>query len=79
MYHYPEVDYHCSVAEADAHFAHEKGRDYPHICWIVSDRDAVYRNPFYTGPTVPHPDVPYVDDHYAGEATVDHEWDDIPF
>ena len=76
MYQYPEADYHCSIAEADAHFAHEKGRDNPDRCWIVSDRDAVYRNPFYTGPAVPHPDV---DDHYAGEGKVDMEWDDIPF
>ena len=43
-------------ADADRQYAFEKGHDNPQCAWIVSDRDAVYRNPFYKGPPVPHPD-----------------------
>ncbi len=44
------------MQQADAQYAHEKGRDNPDMAWIVSDRDVIYANPFYKGPPVPHPD-----------------------
>ena len=44
------------MTEADAHYAHEKGRDRPDLCWILSDRDVWYRNPYYIGPDEPHPE-----------------------
>ncbi len=44
------------MQEADAQYAHEKGRDSRQSAWILSDRDVWYRNPFYQGPAVPHPE-----------------------
>lgn len=46
----------ATEAEADREYAINVGRDNPGQAWILSDRDAWYRNPFYTGPAVPHPE-----------------------
>lgn len=56
------MDYLCSIAEADAHYAREVGRERSERAWILSDRDVWYRNPFYTGPAVPHPEDDYGND-----------------
>jgi hypothetical protein len=50
-------------AMADAQYAHEKGRDRAGCEWILSDRDAWYRNPFYTGPRGRHPEDDCYDDY----------------
>lgn len=47
------------MTEADEFYAHEKGRDRPDLCWILSDRDVWYRNPYYDGPDEPHPEDYY--------------------
>lgn len=46
----------AAEAEADREWAHNVGRERPGEAWILSDRDAWYRNPFYVGPPVPHPE-----------------------
>ncbi len=46
----------CTIAEADREFAYNAGMDNPDRCWILSDRDVWYRNPFYHGPTTRHPE-----------------------
>jgi hypothetical protein len=36
------------------------------VCWILSDRDVWYRNPYYKGPAQPHPEFArYDDEEYA--------------
>jgi hypothetical protein len=45
-----------SLAEADREYATNLGAQHPECAWIVSDRDAWYRNPSYRGPHVPHPE-----------------------
>jgi len=50
----------ATIAEADREYAINVGSERRDVCWIVSDRDVIYRNPFYTGPVVAHPD----DDQY---------------
>ena len=58
----------ATIGEADREYAHEKGRQNPDQAWILSDRDAWYKNAFYQGPPVPHPeDGPYEDDDEPGE------------
>lgn len=54
------------IAEADAHYAHEKGRDNRQSAWILSDRDCWYPNPFYTGPAVRHPEDDAYDENDCG-------------
>jgi hypothetical protein len=51
-----------SVGEIDRESARERGSRQPHICWISSDRDAWYRNPYYQGPDQPHPDDQWYDE-----------------
>lgn len=58
-------------ADADREEALCLGASRPDLAWIVTDRDALHRNPFYTGEPVPHPD----DDSQESNA----EWDDIPY
>ncbi len=48
--------HHSSIAEWDAFEAKLEGEKHPDRCWILSDRDVWYRNPYYTGPEQPHPD-----------------------
>lgn len=58
----------ATEAEADHEYAHNVGRSQPQSAWICSDRDAWYRNPFYTGPKVPHPDADFdSDEEYQAE------------
>ncbi|MBP8176359.1 MAG: hypothetical protein KAX77_01220 [Xanthomonadales bacterium] len=55
----------ATIQEADYEYARNVGRERPDLEWILSDRDACYRNPFYTGPrTTWHPDA---DGYYADE------------
>ncbi len=49
----------ATIAEADAEFARNVGRQRQQQAWILSDRDVWYRNPFYTGPAVRHPEDDY--------------------
>lgn len=59
----PELeDRMASEGEADREYARNVGRDHPDQAWILSDRDAWYRNPFYHGPPVPHPEDDRWDD-----------------
>jgi len=44
------------IAEADRQYAHAIGEQNPDWAWVLSDRDAWYPNPYYTGPPVPHPE-----------------------
>jgi hypothetical protein len=85
----------ATIAEADREWARNVGAQRPDQAWILSDRDAWYPNPYYTGPTVRHPDDDYSDDELAGDfplpaapaepfpfasaARVDDGDDDIPF
>ena len=46
----------ATIAEADREYAHNVGHDNVDCCWILSDRDVWYRNPFYRGPAQPHPE-----------------------
>ncbi len=41
---------------ADREYARNVGREDPTACWVLSDRDVWYRNPFYSGPMQPHPE-----------------------
>ena len=50
------MDYLATEAEADQEYARNTGRENADRCWILSDRDCWYRNPFYTGPVTPHPE-----------------------
>jgi len=45
------------IAEADRQYAHAVGQENPDWAWILSDRDAWYPNPYYTGLPVPHPEL----------------------
>jgi hypothetical protein len=45
-------------ADADREFAHWYGEEHPDQCWILSDRDVWYLNPFYNGPMQAHPEDP---------------------
>lgn len=60
MFHDFEDTHLATEGEADAEYAHNVGHDNPDRCWILSDRDVWYRNPFYRGPARPHPE----EDHY---------------
>ena len=42
--------------DAEREFVAWVGAEDPDDAWILSDRDAWYRNPFYRGPDVPHPE-----------------------
>lgn len=42
--------------DAMREFARNVGREYPHVCWLLTDYDVWVRNPFYQGPEVPHPE-----------------------
>jgi hypothetical protein len=42
--------------EAELEYVANVGAEQPDRAWIWSDRDAWYRNPYYTGPAVPHPE-----------------------
>lgn len=59
------------IAEADAHYAREVGRDNPQRAWILSDRDVWYRNPFYTGPAEPHPEDACGEDEFPDTAPME--------
>lgn len=49
-----------SIAEAERGIVLHLGARKPQQCWILSDRDVWYRNPYYVGPVEPHPeDQPY--------------------
>lgn len=45
-----------TMAEADLMNAHHAGSKKLEQCWILSDRDVWYRNPFYRGSAQPHPE-----------------------
>ncbi len=69
----------ATEAEADAEFARNVGRDNPDRCWILSDRDVWYRNPFYVGPTTRHPEDDHYDDEPTGEPSAPIDDDEIFF
>lgn len=46
----------ATEASADREYARNVGYDNPDRAWILSNRDAWYANPFYSGPKVPHPE-----------------------
>ena len=50
------------IEEAERQYVENKGREQLNQCWILSDRDVWYRNPFYTGPVEPHPEEVSDDD-----------------
>jgi hypothetical protein len=56
------------IAQADAQWAREVGRERSQQAWILSDRDVWYANPFYSGPPVPHPEHYSEDDDVTPEA-----------
>lgn len=56
MRHLETSDRLATMAEADAEYAQEAGRERRDQAWILSDRDVWYRNPFYQGPPIPHPE-----------------------
>ena len=45
-----------SLVDFDKAEAREIGEQNQDRCWILSDRDVWYRNPYYTGPVRPHPE-----------------------
>lgn len=45
-----------SCAEWDREDARERGYHRQDQCWVLSDRDVWYRNPYYRGPVQPHPE-----------------------
>ena len=49
------MDY-STQGEWDRADALQRGADNPDAAWVVTDRDVVHANPFYSGPPVPHPD-----------------------
>lgn len=49
----------ATEASADREWAHHVGFERQNVQWILSDRDAWYQNPFYTGPQTPHPDADF--------------------
>ena len=54
---YEEATFHYATdAEWDRASALELGAANPDRAWILTDRDAWHRNPFYTGPERPHPE-----------------------
>lgn len=53
----------ATMAQADAEYARNVGSQRRDVCWILSDRDVWYRNPYYKGPIEPHPE----DDCYDNE------------
>lgn len=71
---HPDYEDHFSrpatLAEADRQYAHEKGRDNADCAWILSDRDAWYKNPFYKGPPVPHPESGDYEDPASSSMTL---------
>lgn len=52
----------ATMAEADREYAYALGSERPDVEWILSDRDAWYRNPFYRGPRTPHPEDVFEDE-----------------
>lgn len=48
--------YQATMYESDRAYAHGVGSENPERCWILSDRDVWYRNPYYQGPSRPHPE-----------------------
>lgn len=48
------MSYHEHMADREE--AHELGRSDPQRAWVLTDRDAWHKNPFYTGPEMPHPE-----------------------
>jgi hypothetical protein len=46
----------ATLDEWDREDALERGRENPNVCWIVTNRDVIRRNPFYVGPDVPYPE-----------------------
>jgi hypothetical protein len=59
----------ATEAQADREYAHNAGMDNPERAWILSNRDAWYPNPFYSGPAVPHPES-----YYDAEEYLDEDW-----
>lgn len=76
-----------TIAEADAHYALEVGRENADRAWILSDRDVWYPNPFYRGPPVTHPECDELEDEpidseadliWSGYFVWDYVWKDAP-
>ena len=77
-----DLDFHYSTdAEWDRAEARELGALHPERAWIVTDRDVIHANPFYTGPKVPHPDDDDDDETPHGAAPLlDRNWvEDMPW
>ena len=56
----------ATIAQADIEYATNVGAQRRDVCWILSDRDVWYRNPYYKGPAEPHPEFArYDDEEYA--------------
>lgn len=53
------MSYHEMMADREE--ARELGRLNPDRQWVLTDRDAWHRNPFYSGPEQPHPEDDYDD------------------
>ncbi len=63
-----EWDFHHSTdAEWDRAEALELGANNPDQEWVLTDRDAWHKNPYYQGEPGPHPE----DEHYPGELSDD--------
>lgn len=55
-------DEYATIAQADAEYATNVGAQRRDVCWILSDRDVWYRNPYYKGPAEPHPEASNYED-----------------
>jgi hypothetical protein len=56
---YEEAQGPATQAEADREYVRNVGAEDTERCWILSDRDVWYRNPFYRGEDQPHPEDEY--------------------
>ena len=73
-----EEFYYPTESEIDRHCAYALGQSRPESAWVLSDRDAWYRNPYYTGPEVPHPEYEHDEEHVKVRPSLDNILD-VPF
>jgi hypothetical protein len=55
-------DEYATMAQADREYADNVGAQRRDVCWILSDRDVWYRNPYYKGSVEPHPEASNYED-----------------
>lgn len=53
---FDDLGYYNPIVESEHEYIYHVGSHNEDQCWILSDRDVWYRNPFYTGPEVEHPE-----------------------